>query len=65
MRIVDLRAAAGRIDFDATLAVETSSEVELLVAGGILPLILAPGMLAAAPEPASRAATSLSVPKEI
>ncbi|MGH7105362.1 MAG: aconitate hydratase AcnA [Acetobacteraceae bacterium] len=31
----------GNIAFEATLAVETSSEVELLVAGGILPLILA------------------------
>jgi len=40
---------AGRIGFDATLAVETSSEVELLIAGGILPLILARAMSADPP----------------
>ncbi|MGH8180966.1 MAG: aconitate hydratase AcnA, partial [Steroidobacteraceae bacterium] len=30
----------GNIEFDTALAVETASEIELLVAGGILPLIL-------------------------
>ncbi|MDE2448099.1 MAG: aconitate hydratase AcnA [Gammaproteobacteria bacterium] len=38
---VCIHRKGARIAFDATLAVETSSEVELLVAGGILPLILA------------------------
>jgi aconitase A len=32
---------SGNIAFDAALAVETTSEVEVLAAGGILPLILA------------------------
>ena len=40
---------AGSVSFDATLAVETSSEVELLVAGGILPLILERALSADSP----------------
>jgi aconitate hydratase len=43
---VCIERQAGRIALEATLAVETSSEVELLVAGGILPLILARAMSA-------------------
>ncbi|HEY2037445.1 MAG TPA: aconitate hydratase AcnA, partial [Steroidobacteraceae bacterium] len=38
---VCIERRSGSIGFDATLAVETALEVELLVAGGILPLILA------------------------
>ncbi|HEU5442743.1 MAG TPA: aconitate hydratase AcnA [Steroidobacteraceae bacterium] len=38
---VRIERRSGNIAFEATLAVETSSEVELLAAGGILPLILA------------------------
>jgi aconitate hydratase len=37
---VRIERRAGNIAFEATLAVETSLEVDLLVAGGILPLIL-------------------------
>jgi aconitate hydratase len=43
----------GNIAFDAALAVETSAEVELLVAGGILPLILARALRADSPAPPS------------
>lgn len=41
---VRIERRSDSITFDATLAVETSSEVELLAAGGILPLILARAM---------------------
>jgi aconitate hydratase len=37
---VRIERKSGNITFDATLAVETALEVELLAAGGILPLIL-------------------------
>ena len=38
---VCIERKSGNIAFDAALAVETTSEVEVLAAGGILPLILA------------------------
>ncbi|MHB8814411.1 MAG: aconitate hydratase AcnA [Steroidobacteraceae bacterium] len=55
---VCIEREVGNITFDATLAVETSSEVELLVAGGILPLILARAMSADSPS----APTSADLP---
>ena len=42
---VCIERKSGNIAFDAALAVETTSEVEVLAAGGILPLILARAML--------------------
>ena len=41
---VCIERKSGNISFDAALAVETTLEVELLAAGGILPLILARAM---------------------
>ena len=42
---VCIERRSGNIGFDATLAVETALEVELLAAGGILPLILARALI--------------------
>jgi aconitate hydratase A / 2-methylisocitrate dehydratase len=53
---VHIERKAGHVAFDAMLAVETSSEVELLAAGGILPLILARAMSADWPSAPPRAA---------